>query len=192
MSDEPISTTATAQVGAPGKKTNMKGVEGRLVAGQVGSVRPRISRLGTALHKNSAVGTGQQSGSANEASRAAPLASMPTDGAAAEHNTEVPTTPSAAPGATAQNAAADEPLAEDVIIEFGEMPPGTILTKAALARIFNREEVSIDRAVKRGELPYPAKLLGYERWTTGAIVRHHERRMAEAEQDAAEIAKHRA
>ena len=66
------------------------------------------------------------------------------------------------------------------------------LSKAkTLARIFDREEVSIDRAVKRGELPYPAKLLGRERWIAGKILNHHERRMDDAAEDAAEIAKNK-
>ena len=46
--------------------------------------------------------------------------------------------------------------------------------------MFGRHPASIKRAVARGELPAPARLLGGNSWTAGAIVRHIERRMDEA------------
>ena len=80
---------------------------------------------------------------------------------------------------------------DGVIDELGALPPGALLTRAALAKIFRRETISISRAIDRDELPRPARLLGHERWTAGAIIRHHEKRMTEAAEDAIVISKHR-
>jgi len=101
------------------------------------------------------------------------------------HETPITTLPTA--GSTDFDANEDT----GAILVIGAMPPGAILTKDRLARIFNRGQVSIDRAVARGELPHPAKLLGSERWTSGSIIRHIEKRMAEAAEDAKTIEKHR-
>src|SRR5205809_657010 len=79
---------------------------------------------------------------------------------------------------------------DGVVAELGALPPGAILTRMALARIFKREPISISRAVERGELPRPAYLLGNERWTAGAIIRHFEKRMVEAAEDARVISRH--
>lgn len=84
------------------------------------------------------------------------------------------------------NAPCESDLA-DVITLIGELPPGTLLTKEAVARIFNRDPVSIDRAIKRGELPKPVKLLGSARFTARSIIAHHERRMAEAASDEIQV-----
>lgn len=80
---------------------------------------------------------------------------------------------------------------DGIIEELGAMPPGALLTRVALAKIFRREAISISRAIDRDELPRPVSLLGHERWTAGAIIRHHEKRMSEAEEDAKVISKHK-
>lgn len=80
-----------------------------------------------------------------------------------------------------------EPELTDVITRLGELPPGALLTKEAVARIFNRDPVSIDRAIKRGELPPPVKLLGSARFTARSIIAHHERRMADAASDEIQV-----
>lgn len=76
----------------------------------------------------------------------------------------------------------------DVIRSIGLMPPGTILTKKALAVIFKRDPFSVDRAVSRKELPKPAELFGCSRWTAGAILRHIDRRIRQATRDANRVA----
>lgn len=72
--------------------------------------------------------------------------------------------------------------------ELGDLPPGAIISESALARIFHGHSVSIKRAVQRGELPPPTRLLGQPVWTAGAIIRHLEQRLEaageEAERDA--------
>ena len=77
--------------------------------------------------------------------------------------------------------------ADSIVLELGAMPPGAIISKEGLAKIFARQPISIERAVKRGELPAPARLLGCERWTAGAILRHIEKKMSEAAEDAARL-----
>ena len=71
-----------------------------------------------------------------------------------------------------------------VVRELGELGPGAIITEAALARMLGRHQVTLKRAVKRGELPPPVRLLGGPVWTAGAIVAHLEQRLADAAKDA--------
>ena len=72
--------------------------------------------------------------------------------------------------------------------QFGALPMNTPVTKEELALLWKRTPISIDRAVERCELPRPAKLLGKDTWTIGTIVRHIEKRMAEAAEDAETLA----
>ena len=68
--------------------------------------------------------------------------------------------------------------ASDVCIELGMLSDGTIVSESALARMFGKHPVSIKRAVERGELPPPTKLMGKPVWTAGSIRRHIEERLA--------------
>ena len=80
-----------------------------------------------------------------------------------------------------------------IVRELGELPPGAILQEQALAGMFQRDPVSIKRAVGRGELPVPVRMFGKPTWTAGAILAHIEARLEtakeEAAKDAARIAK---
>ena len=71
-----------------------------------------------------------------------------------------------------------------VIPELGELGEGAVITEAALARMLQRHQVTLKRAVQRGELPPPVRLLGGPVWTVGAIVRHLEARLTAAAKDA--------
>jgi len=64
-----------------------------------------------------------------------------------------------------------------VICELGEFGPGAVITEQGLGHMFNRCQRSIQRAVERGELPQPTRLLGKRTWTAGAIVQHIEGRL---------------
>lgn len=75
-----------------------------------------------------------------------------------------------------------------IIALLGELGPGAILFEEGLARLFDRHPVSIKRAVERGELPPPVKLLGQPAWTAGALVRHIEGRLEEAAKEAERLA----
>ncbi len=67
-----------------------------------------------------------------------------------------------------------------IIRTIGDLPPGALIRKDELARMFNRDPVSIDRAVGRGELPPPTRLLGRPVWMAGSIVRHLQSRLEAA------------
>jgi len=54
-----------------------------------------------------------------------------------------------------------------IVKELGELGPGAVITEAALARMMDRHPASIKRAVNRGELPPPYRLLGGPVWTAG-------------------------
>jgi hypothetical protein len=75
-----------------------------------------------------------------------------------------------------------------IIALLGELKPGAILTEEGVARLFDRHPTSIKRAVQRGELPPPVKLLGQPAWTAGTIVRHIEGRLEKAAREAERMA----
>ena len=74
--------------------------------------------------------------------------------------------------------------ADGVIRQLGDLSAGTVVTEAALARMFGRHPTSIKRAVERGELPPPTRLLGSPVWTVGAIQRHIEAGLEAASKEA--------
>ena len=57
-----------------------------------------------------------------------------------------------------------------IVRELGDLPDGTIINEEALAKIFDRCQVSIKRSIQRGELPPPVKLLGMPVWTVGRLL----------------------
>jgi hypothetical protein len=67
-----------------------------------------------------------------------------------------------------------------IIRELGELPPGAIITEEGLAKIFGRHQVSIKRAVQRGELPPSVRLFGVQVWTVAAIQQHLKNRLETA------------
>lgn len=71
-----------------------------------------------------------------------------------------------------------------IVRDLGDLPTGAILREEDLARIFRRHPVSIKRAVERGELPPPVRMLGKPRWTAGAILAHLEARLEAAQREA--------
>jgi hypothetical protein len=64
-----------------------------------------------------------------------------------------------------------------IVKELGELAREAIIDKGALARMFNRCTTSVQRAVDRGELPAPVKIMGKPRWTAGAILDHIDARL---------------
>jgi hypothetical protein len=76
-----------------------------------------------------------------------------------------------------------------IVRELGDLGSGAIITEAGLARLLHRHPASIKRAVERGELPHPTRLLGGPVWTAGSIVRHLEARLAEAAKEAERMAR---
>ncbi len=71
--------------------------------------------------------------------------------------------------------------------ELAKLPPGTFVTEEGLATLLRKSTHTIQRALGRGELPAPAKMFGKPTWMAGAILRHHEKRMEQAEKDAEQL-----
>ena len=59
-----------------------------------------------------------------------------------------------------------------------------LLNEEAVARMLSRSRKSVKRAVQRGELPPPVRLMGQPSWTVISIRRHFEGRLSEAAKDA--------
>ena len=70
-----------------------------------------------------------------------------------------------------------------VVLDLANLPPDALIDRAALARMLARCEASIDRAVKRGEIPKPVKFMGKKTWTAKVIQDHFVKRLALAAQE---------
>ena len=68
--------------------------------------------------------------------------------------------------------AAPEPAPAPELAALAEFPPGTPLRLADLARLLKRHPKSVLRAIHRGELPAPFRLLGRLTWTAAAVLEH--------------------
>jgi predicted DNA-binding transcriptional regulator AlpA len=104
-------------------------------------------------------------------------------GVKGEDATAVPATPGSGAGtglAVALAACECTAPARGVCTALSELPDATLITPKALARALGRSESSVKRAVGRGELPPPVRVAGASRWTVGTIVRHVEKRLADA------------
>ena len=64
-----------------------------------------------------------------------------------------------------------------IVAALGRLGPGAVVSEEALAKMYNRCRATIKRAVIRGELPRPARMMGELVWTAGALVRHLESRL---------------
>jgi hypothetical protein len=67
--------------------------------------------------------------------------------------------------------------AHDFCLELGGLNDGTLIFESGLARILKKHPISVKRAVERGELPPPTRLMGKPVWTAGSIRRHIEERL---------------
>lgn len=63
------------------------------------------------------------------------------------------------------------------ILALDELGDRAIIFESGLAKMFDRCETSVKRAVDRGELPPPARLFGKPVWTVRAILEHLETRL---------------
>jgi hypothetical protein len=71
---------------------------------------------------------------------------------------------------------------DGVYDRIGRLPPGAIVTEDGLATLLGKNcRETVKRAVERGELPPPIKLMGRNCWTAGRIVGFLERRLEAAE-----------
>jgi hypothetical protein len=59
-----------------------------------------------------------------------------------------------------------------VCIDLATMPVNAQLDMHALAKIFKRSKKSIQRAIRRGDLPKPFRMMGKCVWLAGVIIDH--------------------
>ena len=69
------------------------------------------------------------------------------------------------------------------LVELGKLGDSTIISEASLAEKFGKRPVSIRRAVERGELPPPVRLMGKRIWTVEALRAHLRMRLDEAREE---------
>ena len=74
-------------------------------------------------------------------------------------------------------------ISSGIIRQLGDLPDGAIISEEALARFFGRCQVSIKRAIQRGELPPPVKLLGMPVWTAKKLLNHINNRLEIAQKE---------
>jgi hypothetical protein len=74
----------------------------------------------------------------------------------------------------------------DLLTSLAELPEGAVVYEPAMCAYLQRTPWTLRRAVARGELPAPFRLLGKRAWTAGAVVRYLEQRQADAVQRQAE------
>lgn len=74
-----------------------------------------------------------------------------------------------------------------VVRELGELPPHTVVSEEALAKMFRRHRASIKRAVERGELPPSVRLFGEPVWTVQSLRDHMNRRLEAAKKEAEQL-----
>ena len=66
-----------------------------------------------------------------------------------------------------------------IYTELAMLPPRTLITEDGLARLFGKGcRETVKRAIERGELPRPVRLMGRNTWTIDIIVNHIEDRLA--------------
>ncbi len=81
----------------------------------------------------------------------------------------------------------EKDMGNGIIKELGELPPDTVLSEEALAKIFDRHRVSIKRAVERGELPPSVRMFGEPVWTVRALREHLAKRLETAKKEAEQL-----
>lgn len=59
-----------------------------------------------------------------------------------------------------------------IVSALGELNPCALISEKGIASLFGRCPRSIQRAVERGELPPPIRMLGQKTWTARSILDH--------------------
>lgn len=70
---------------------------------------------------------------------------------------------------------------ELLVTRLATLPRGALINERALAREFGCSIWTIQRMVKRKELPVPVRVHGTPCWTCGSILDHMEARLAAAQ-----------
>ena len=80
-------------------------------------------------------------------------------------------------GIVCGHAVEHSPAATGIYHSLATLPPNAPLTEAALANLLGKSRRSITRAVERGELPPPVRLLGQPTWLARTITAHLAQRL---------------
>ena len=86
-----------------------------------------------------------------------------------------------------ENSVEQNEVGPDIIAELGDLGSGAVIYEEGLARLFDRHRTSVKRAIERGELPPPTRLFNQNAWTAGVLVKHFERRQADAAEKSEQI-----
>jgi predicted DNA-binding transcriptional regulator AlpA len=69
-------------------------------------------------------------------------------------------------------------MAEKMIVtDLAELPSEAIVFKKALATMLGKCTMTVDRMVKRGELPRPIRFTNQDVWTAGVLREHMSQRL---------------
>jgi hypothetical protein len=72
-----------------------------------------------------------------------------------------------------------------VCVEFAVLPPNAYINIDGVAKILKRSTKSVQRAVRRGDLPAPFKFFGKRTWLAGGIVEHLKKKQEQVQRTAA-------
>ena len=81
----------------------------------------------------------------------------------------------------------EESTNNGVCVEFATLPPNAYIDIFGMARMLKRSTKSVQRAVRRGDLPAPFKFLGKLTWLAGSVVEHMKVRQEAVLQLAAQL-----
>jgi len=90
-----------------------------------------------------------------------------------------------------ENESSDENLTDGAFVDLARLPEATVLTLGELARLLGKHPVSIKRAVDRGELPEPVRLMGKSIWTVRVLIEYIEKRLHDSSASMDVFKKHR-
>jgi predicted DNA-binding transcriptional regulator AlpA len=74
-----------------------------------------------------------------------------------------------------------------VVTGLAELPAESIVFKKALAEMLGKSTVTIDRMVRRCELPKPVRFTNQDVWTAGALRGHMNQRLDTAAKERAKM-----
>jgi len=87
-------------------------------------------------------------------------------------------------GDDADKCAAEDPHVQAIHAYGLRISPWQVFNQDELARAFGKHPITIKRAVERGELPPPVRLMGKPTWTGASILKHLETRLNQARESA--------
>ncbi len=82
------------------------------------------------------------------------------------------------PTADTTAAAVDGAHGDGIITGLAELPRDALVDAKALGKLLGRSKRSVERAVRRGELPPPFRFMGRNQWTVATIRDHLNARQA--------------